>query len=168
MKTLKNIKKSYLEIATLLAGDETLCRLLLNDVEDALTIEAPKHDVNTLIQNNYISIFPPVENRIEEYDRNTFLSILVDNIMLTGNDENIPTGIVLYASTDEGHLLLKNNLNRLLEICDRILQVLEGQKLSSSGKISITSITHVMLSELHPAYRINIRFIDQPNRKEDI
>lgn len=168
MKTLVNIKKSYLEIATLLSKDDILCRLLLNDTTDALSKEAPVHDLNSLISEHYISLFPPVENRIEEYQRNTFLSILVDNINFIGADETMPTNIILYISTDEKHLILDDNRNRLLEMVDRIIQVLDNKKLSTSGKLEVTSAIHVLLSELHPAYRIGIRLVDQPNRKEDI
>ena len=54
MKTLKNIKKSVMEIAQLLAQNETIVKLLYNDEPSALNDAAPQVDLNELIQNNYI------------------------------------------------------------------------------------------------------------------
>ena len=168
MKPLKNIKKAVLEIASLLAQDSILVRLVYNDGVDALANEVPAFvDLNYLIQNHYVSVFPPVENRIEEYERNTFLSILMDTINSSG-DSNIRGNLVIYVSTTESELLIKDNRNRLLEICDRIIAVLQDTKLSAAGEINITSISHVMLSEFHTAYRINLNISDQYSVKGEM
>lgn len=165
-KSLQNIKKAVIEIATYLAKDKTLCKLLLNDTKDALNQEAPDVDINYLIQNNYISICPPVENRIEEYKRNTFLSILIDNVVFS--KDKINGSIIIYISTTEEFLLLNDNLNRLIESCDRIIQVLDNKKLSCAGTLSVSSMSHTMLSDLHPAYRIVLRCEDQNNGNGEV
>jgi len=168
MKPLKNIKKSVMEIASLLAQDSILIKLVYNDGTDALDHDVPSTvDLNYLIQNHYISVFPPVENRIEEYGRNTFLSILLDTIV-TSNEPNTRGNFVIYVSTTESELLINDNRNRLLEICDRIIAVLQDTKLSAVGKINITSISHVMLSEFHTAYRLNLNISDQVTVKGEM
>ena len=168
MKPLKNIKKSVMEIASLLAQDPALVKLVYNDGADALEHDVPSTvDLNYLIQNHYISVFPPVENRIEEYDRNTFLSILLDQI-ITSTEPNIRGNFIIYVSTTESELLISDNRNRLLEICDRIIHILQNTKLSAVGTINITSISHVMLSEFHTAYRINLNISDQATVKGEM
>ena len=166
MRNLINIKRAVLEIANLLAQDEMLCKLLVNDTASAMTDAAPSKTINDLIQENYISIFPPVENRIEEYGRNTFVSILVDNI--NGDSTTLHTTIVVYVSTNADHILLNNNKNRLLEAVDRINTKLQNQKITAAGKLDITNISHVMLSEFHSGYKINIRFEDQATGNGEI
>lgn len=168
MKPLTNIKKSVIEIASLLAQDKTLVRLVYNDGPDALNKEVPASvNLNYLIQNHYVSVFPPVENRIEDYGRNTFLSILLDTILSSSNP-NTRGNLIIYVSTTEAELLIENNRNRLLEICDRIIAVLQDTKLSAVGQINITSISHVMLSEFHTAYRINLNIADQNSVKGEM
>lgn len=168
MKPLKNIKKSVMEIASLLAQDITLVKLVYNDGVDALDHNIPVSvDLNFLIKNHYISIFPPVENRIEEYGRNTFISILLDTI-ISSTEPNTRGNLIIYVSTIESELLIKDNRNRLLEICDRIIAVLQGTKLSAVGEINITSISHVMLSEFHTAYRLNLNISDQVTVKGEM
>lgn len=168
MKNLKNIEKAVIEIASVLAQDEIIKRLLINDTTDALNIAVPDKNLNDLIKDNYISIYPPVENRIEAYGRNTFISILVDNISFLTTDENTRANIVLYVSTNADHLLIKDNRNRLLVLSDRIVQLLDDYKLTASGKINVTSMNHVMLSEFHSSYRINCNIADQQVRKAEI
>ena len=166
MRTLKNTKKCAIEIATILAQDETLCKLLVNDKASALTDEKPDKSLNDLIKENYISIYPPVENRIEEYGRNTFLSILVNSVTFSG--QNLNAGVLIYVSTDESHVLLNNNKDRLLEMADRIVQLLQNHKISAAGELNVSSITHVMLSEFHTAYRIAVNFSDQQNGNGEV
>ena len=167
MKTLSNIKKIPVEIAVVLAQNETIARLLLNDTADALERSAPEHDLNFLIQEHYISFFPPVENRIEQYGRNNFISILLDTALDAG-DNNTRSNLVIYVSTDEEHLLLNENKNRLLEMCDKINSLLDGKKLTTSGELRITSFSHVMLSEFHSSYRISANISDQKKGNSDI
>ena len=88
----------------------------------------------------YISFFPPVENRIEQYGRNTFISILLDTALDAG-DNNTRSNLVIYVSTDEEHLLLNENKNRLLEMCDKINSLLDGKKLTTSGELRVTSFS---------------------------
>jgi len=168
MSKLRNIKNAVFEIAQLLGQDATLCRLLVIDSDDPLGGEDPHKDINDLISEKYIALYTPTENAIENFGRNTFIAIVIDSVSLKTPDNNSRASIAVYASTDLAHAIIKGNKNRLLEICDRIENILEGSKLSTAGIISVTSVQHVMLSELHDAYRLNCNLSDQEGRKAEI
>lgn len=165
---LVNIKKAALEIGQLLAADSTLCNLLYIDTPDALQQENNSYSLNDMINNKYITVYPPVETAIKDTERNSFLVILLDNINLRVIDSNVHASFTIYATTDSDHILLNDNKNRLLEMSDRIIQILDQAKLSSAGAIEVNSISHVMLSEFRAGYRISLSITDQTTRKAEI
>lgn len=167
-KDLKNIKKASLEIGQLLAADGVLCNLLYIDTPDALQQEPKTYSLNDMINDEYITVYPPVETTIKDVDRNSFLVILLDNINLRVTDSNIRASFTIYITTDSDHILLNENKNRLLEMCDRVVQTLDQTKLSSAGIIEISSISHVMLSEFRAGYRVSLSITDQSTRKAEI
>ena len=165
MKTIRNLKKCALEMATLLAQDDTIKKLLVTDTEKALQEPVPDYSLNRLLEEHYVSIYPPVENRIEEYYRHTFLSIFLDTII----GQDYQTGnYLIYVSTDTAHISLINNQDRLLELVDRVCNILDGAKLTSAGEVSVTSVAYESLSDLHPAYRISVHVKDQIAPKGDL
>lgn len=168
MRSLRNLKKSAVEIAQILAQDPTLCKLLVIDAQDALDQATPDVNLNDLISNNYICFFPPVESRIEDYGRNTFITILLDEVSFNNSGYNNVCSIIIYVTTNEDHILLTNNKLRLIEMCDRIAQLLDGTKLSSAGTLSCNTMIHTMLSEFHSAYRMRFTLVDQENERAEI
>lgn len=164
MEKLANIKKAVKEIALLLSLDDQLKCLLINEKD---TDNIPTFTVNDLLKNEYISMYPPIESGIQKIDRHTFIVILIDSINLM-NSENSRANISVYVSTDSEHIGWAQNQNRLLEMCDRVIDVLDEKKLSSAGQINITSINHVMLSEFRAAYRLNLNLTDIQVRKAEI
>ena len=167
-KDLRNIKKAALEIGQLLASNNTLCSLLYNDTPDALNITNRIYSLNEMLNDKYITVYPPVETTIKESTRNSFLVILLDSINLMVPDDNARASFTIYVTTDSDHILLNDNKNRLLEMCDQVLTSLDRVKLSSAGAISISSISHVMLSEFRAGYRIALSITDQTSRKAEI
>lgn len=168
MKTLKNIKKSVLEIAQILAQEDDIVKLLYNDNASALNEPRPPVDLNTLIQEHYICICAPVESGIKDQWKNTFLTVLLDNVYFGRQDDNTTVSLKIYVSTDEQHLLLDDNKNRLLELVDRVINKIDGYKISTAGKIEVSSFSHTMLSEFRFAYMIVVSFNDQNPRKVEI
>ena len=168
MKTLVNIKKCVMEIAQTLAQNENIVKLLFNDSANAL--EQPKPDVslNQLIQEHYICVCAPVESGIKDQWKNTFLTVLLDNCYFGGQDDNTTVSLKIYVSTDEQHLLLNDNKNRLLELLDEVIHTLDGFKIATAGKIDVKSFAHTMLSEFRFAYAITIGFNDQNPGKVQI
>lgn len=168
MKNFVNIKKAPLEIATILAGNTKIKQLLYSDDEDPLNADVSQVTLNQMLEEHYISMVPPTENRIQEYGRNSFLSIIVDTISPNAADNNVRANIIIYVSTNADHLMIKDNGNRLLELADQIYLLLQNKKLTASGEININSFSHVMLSEFHSSYRISLSIADQSTGKADI
>ena len=65
-------------------------------------------------------------------------------------------------------MLINDLNNRLLEMIDRIYQILDGQKLSSSGELRIKTASRVQIDEFNDAYRIGFVLSDQQSRKVSI
>ena len=78
------------------------------------------------------------------------------------------TNYILYISTNMDHLMLDDNKNRLLELGDRVIKLLQDKKFSSAGQMSFTSMSHLMLSEFHAAYRLSFSMSDQQKKVGDI
>jgi len=168
MRNISNLKRSILEIAQVLAQDTNLCKLVYNDDTDPLNIPLPPEiDLNYLIQNHYFSIEPPVENRINDFDRNTFITILLDSVS-PGAEQNVYGYFYVYVTTNSDHLLIKDNKNRLLEMADEVMKALDEKKLSSAGALNFSSMQFTMLSDFHPSYRLSFRITDQVVRKAEI
>lgn len=168
MKTLKNIKKCVMEIAQTLAQEDDIVKLLYNDNSDALKQPRPDISLNQLIAEHYICVCAPVESGIKDQWKNTFLTVLLDNCFFGRQDDNTTVSLKIYVSTDEQHLLIDDNQNRLLELLDRVITKLDGFKLSTAGKIEVGSFAHTMLSEFRFAYAVTISFSDQNPRKVEI
>ncbi len=168
MKTLVNIKKSVIEVAQLLAADETILKLVYIDEPNALISPKPEITLNELIEQHYICVIPPVETGIKDSWRNTFITILLDNVSFNRRDDNTSANMIIYVSTDEAHVLLDDNKMRMLEIIDRIVAILEGKKITGAGIISVDNFNHTMLSEFRSAYRVMISFSDQNTKKVEI
>lgn len=166
---LKNIKKIPFEIASILASNEDVVKLIYDD-DSSVLLKKNKINISMeeLIQKNYIGFYPATETGINSIDRNTFIIINLEDINLQNTDININTSGAIYITTDKAHCLLNNNKLRLLELADVIEGVLENQKLSSAGKIILTSVNYVVFSDFRSGYRINFRCSDQQTRKAEL
>lgn len=166
---LKNIKKIPFEIASILVSNEDVVKLIYDD-DPSVLLKKNKINISMeeLIQKNYIGFYPATETGINSIDRNTFIIINLEDINLQNTDININTSGAIYITTDKAHCLLNNNKLRLLELADIIEGVLENQKLSSAGKIILTSVNYVVFSDFRSGYRINFRCSDQQTRKAEL
>lgn len=168
MKTLENIKKIPREIAHLLSKDKKLCSLLIDDSNEPKIENLPSFEF--LLNNNYINLMTPVaDGQINQKGRNNYIVIILDNIDFeTAEDDNIGATINIYVVSNFSYLLINDLNNRLLEMMDRIYQILDGQKLSSSGELRIKTASRVQIDEFNDAYRINFVLSDQQSRKVSI
>lgn len=166
---LKNLKKVPMEVASLLAAEPNIVQLIYNDQPSALTHPKEiKVGVQDLINSNYIGFYPATESGIKDVDRNTFIIINLEDFNLQHTDNNVGATGAIYITTDKAHCLLDGNRLRLLELADSIESCLEGQKLSSAGKITLSSINYVVFSDFRSGYRINFRLNDQQARKAEL
>lgn len=166
---LKNIKKIPFEIAAVLASKEEIVKLIYDD-DPSVLIKKNQLPISMgeLIKENYIGFYPATETGINQIDKNTFIVINVEDINLYSTDDNISINGAIYITTDKAHCLLSNNKLRLLELADEIESALENYKLSSAGKITLSSINYVVFSDFRSGYRINFRCSDQQSRKVEL
>lgn len=166
---LKNLKKAPFEIASLLASNEDVIRLIYDDEPSVLVNKKSiKIGIQELINSNYINFYPATESGIKENNRNTFIIINLEDFSLQGSDNNVSATGAIYITTDKSHSLLSNNKLRLLELADVIEDCLDNQKLSSAGAITLSSINYVVFSDFRCGYRINFRLNDQQKRKAEL
>lgn len=166
MSNLRNIKKAPFEIGRLLAANKTLCGYMLDDSDTPAPTEIT---FENLLNEKYVTIYPPVdEGHMDNYDRNTYLVILLDSINPNGMDENTLVNGTIYVVTDIEHILLTGNRNRLLEMVDEVYRTLNNVKLTSAGQIVVGNIYHTMITPFKAGYRINFSFSDQQYVKAEI
>lgn len=165
---LKNLKKAPMEIASLLAADEKVIKLIYNDSPSALTESFSPISMQDLINQDYIGFYPAIESGIKDIERNTFIIINTEDFALAQNGINTTVSGAIYVTTDKAHSLLTNGAIRLLELVDAIDSCLENQKLSSAGKISLVDVQYVTFSDFRCGYRIGFRLIDQQSRKAEL
>ena len=159
MKNLRNIKKVPFEIGQLLANNKRFCSFLVDDTNNPGDVSMSFIE---LLNEKYITIYPPVEDgAIEQYNRNTYVIILLDSISTADSNANIGVSGNIYITTDVNHILLTENRNRLLEMADEVLQTLDNAKLTSAGEIHINHISHTMINTFRAGYRISFTLSDQ-------
>ncbi len=172
MAALKNIIKVPFEIASLLATDPTIRSLLYIDQPNALTQHISFNDgvsaAQHMINENYIHLFPFVETGIKDFTRNTFLQISLEGISFSREHTTVSANGTILITTDNTHIMLDNNKNRLLELADLIDQRLHGVKLSSSIELKINYISAVPVSNFRSGYSIHFSISDQLNAKAEL
>ena len=169
MKDIKNIKKSFFEIAQLLASNEKIQRLLVLDSKTPFTDTFTPKSINDLLAEKYICLVPPfLEEGIEDNWRNNFLVIRLEDITFPERDENTTVHGVIMIGAHDNYIILENNQNRLYELMDQIIKTLDGQKLSAAGKTTITYCSIVDYTPYVTGYRISFDFSDQGSRKAEL
>ena len=167
MSALETIKKIPMEIVVLLASNLELQQLLVssNNDPDSWT---NTYDINTLLNQEYISFTPVVDQNISTNNKNTFIIVNLDEIDFSRQDNNVLATGVIFIGTDKQHAVLKNNKLRLLEMIDEIFQTLDKKKLSTSGEINMQYATFVSYSEYVFGYKITFNIAEQESRKVEI
>jgi hypothetical protein len=166
---LRKLKDVPYQIAQILASSEDVVRLIYSDEPSVLlTKNQITVGVNDLINDDYIGFYPATESGIKDIERNTFIIINCEDFNLQAADKNVSASGAIYITTDKAHSLLSQGKLRLLELADAIDSVLNDQKLSAAGQISLTSINYVVFSDFRSGYRINFRVHDQQTRKAEL
>lgn len=160
MNKLINIKKAPAEIAQLLYQNTHLMSLI--------TSEKSSLDWNTIIENKYISLCPPLEDGTITNNRNISLIILLERINMNGQDSNIIVSGKIYVNAEMNYLLDNNYNNILLEIVNEVCNSIDGVKLTSSGQVSVNSINFITYTPTRCGYSINFSFTDQNLQQVEI
>ena len=179
MNKLINFKKLPYELASVIAHDAIVQRLLINDTVDALDepipalsnlpdTSNPSSIAQYLIKENYVSIAAPTESGIENYTRNTFIIINIDSIDFhDGSENNAATGSIFFITDDE-HQYLSNNRLRLFEIADAVINILDNRKFSSAGTFRVESLDTIFFSEFQRGYRLVFTLKDIDNTESAV
>ena len=166
---LKALKTAPIEIATTLATNDDIVRLLYDDEPSVLiNKKSISLSIQDLIEQNYIGFYPATETGINSIERNTFIIINLEDISFNSTDANTNIAGSIYITTDKNHCLLSNNKLRLLELVDLIEESLENCKLSAAGKVRVISANYMVFSDFRSGYRISFRISDQLSRKAEL
>lgn len=166
MNSLRNIKKIPLEVGKLLANNKKFCGFLVDDSKSPQSIQMSYED---LLNQHYIVIYPPNDDgEMKEYTRNTYAAILIDTIDMDDIDNNARVTGHIFLTTTRDHIVLSENRNRLLELCDEVVSTLNDVKITSASKIYISSIVFLMMDVEKPCYRISFELSDQQVERAEI
>lgn len=169
MKELGKIKNLPCEIIKILASNLQLQKLLLVDSQelpDDSNFQPKRWD--QLIEDDYMSICPTVDDNITNNSRNSFLIVHLEDINTYGTEGNLDIGGIVWVGTNKEHVWLKGNKLRLLEMVDEVIKSLDGQKCSVAGKIKVLRASSVVYSKSSFGYRISFRVAEQENRKAEL
>ena len=166
---LKNLKLAPFQIAGELAANETIVRLIYDDEPNVLeNKKSIQKTAQQLINEDYIGFYPATESGISTIDKNTFIIINMEDFGFNDSDSNVRGSGAIYITTDKAHAQLTNGRLRLLELADAIEGHLNNKKLSSAGKIRVTSANYVVFSDFRSGYRINFSINDQQREKAEL
>lgn len=162
---LKNIINAPLEIIDLLSQEKAILNLIYNDKSNVLNYLDNEVNLEALFKNEYVQLFSPLATEINHYQTGITLSVVMDEIEFY---ENCVGMIRIYVSSDNSLIKLDGNKNRLLELVNRLVSVLDGTKLSSAGALKILNVNYVIVNENRSGYRINCAVSDYQSVKAEI
>lgn len=165
-KDITNIENTMFAVRTTLANDKTIRKLLYYDTPDALDKqEAPSIDqILGRVENGieYITLFPVMEKGVVEYGRNTYIMITLPMIDLDLSDSSeIFVGFQITAISDMKHYMLNHNKLRLMEICNRVIELIDNQKFPTAGKTEVLQMEQVIFTNQVYGYNLKVMCADQ-------
>lgn len=170
MSILNNLKSIPFEILSVLSQDELFKKLLVCDENDFDTQSSTNLvSENELLNLQYITMAPSLENGLVKTDRNSFAIIHIDEINFSTWEDNLQCSGSIFVGTDKNHSVIikdKKYTLRLLEMVDRIYSVLSGYKFRAAGELEIQYATSVTFSEYSFGYRIKFIIFDQQNTQK--
>lgn len=155
MSGFKNIQKTQYEIKSALLNNADIRKLLYYDQPDALSLEAP-----TIEQvKEHITFFPINEMGIQNYDKNTLLSITCARIDTSVNEEDngsLYVGYLITVVTTKNVWELSDYKIRLIELASLIRETLDGKKFSLPLPLEVLIIDDMILDGSRAGYIIKL------------
>lgn len=165
MSKLDNFERAMFEILKKLSLNDTIQRLLVLDGKDALTANFSSLSFQQLLNEQYLSVSPSLENGIQNMERNSFLIITYEDFNFEGDEGNIVAKGSIYIGSHNQHILLNNNKHRLLQLLNHIYDTLDGFKATISGAVSILNALRLNYSEYVSGFDIQFEIREQPTKK---
>ena len=153
----ERIESSLAAIKSLLLTDEIVRKLVYNDSNNALNIEAPNVDET----DKYITLHPIYQfENVGDYTQNGMINIFFDNGS-PSVDDNALTGVIqvnVVFNIDKWELV--NNKIRPLMLSNRIIQLLDGRKLTLSNPLEFNSIQQLIINKQLVGYALLFDIVD--------
>ena len=148
---LKQIQTTLAGIKTVLLNDETIRKLLCNDSNNCLNMEPP----TTKSAEKYITLRPIFQfENTDDYAQNGMINIYLSDGE-PNDDMNLFQGIVqanVVYNVDKWELV--DNKIRTLELADKVINLLDNKKFSTSNKLVFNSLQQLILSKQLVGYAL--------------
>jgi hypothetical protein len=136
MKTIETVEQTLYQIKNILINDETIRKLLFIQAPNALTATT---SVTAAQANGLISIVPYVQDDggIENSSQSNFLVIYCNYMNFQEDMQHVVTfGIDIFVYKD--YYLLDSSKIRLVQILNRVVDLLEDKKLAFAERFTIS------------------------------
>lgn len=156
MNWLDIAQKDIFEIKARLSANSEIRKLLYYNGSNALS--GAEVLIGTI--SPYIYVSPVINTNVEPYNKNNFISIVLEQSEYDDED-SIQKGLLrINAISRTENWELDNNKVRPLAITSEIVDILNNIKLSSSHKITYISIEFIVINENLQGYTILLDLID--------
>lgn len=160
---LERIEQTLAGIRNKLLADETIRKLLYHDSNNALNMLAP-----TVQQaENYITLKPifDFENK-EEYAQNSIINIYTTQLMPGDETKKLDGVIQINVVCNEEKWELTDSKIRPIQICNRIIKLVNGCKFAASNKLVFDTMTDLIISKTLFGYALLFEITDGSGEKE--
>ena len=148
---LKQIQSTLAGIKTVLLKDTIVRKLLCNDSNNCLNMDAPDEKS----AEKYITLKPVFQfENIDDYTQQGMINIFLSDGQ-PDDEINIFSGVlqinVVY-NTDKWELI--DNKIRTLELADKVINLLNNKKFSTSNKLKFDNLQQLILSKQLVGYAL--------------
>lgn len=156
---LELIELSISAIKSLLCNNINIRKLLYNDSNNALNIEAPSEEEI----KNYILTKPFYNLLDDQYNKNSVISIQLSRA--TPEEEKVIKSIIkisIITNVDKWELV--NNKIRPIQLANEIIKELNNKKLNTSNAISFDDMQEIVYNKNLIGYELSFDLADGKNK----
>jgi hypothetical protein len=162
-KNLTIFTQTLAEFKLLLWNDPTIRKLLVYDTPDALSKEVPSIELDS---SKYIFTCPIMESGLVDFNRKVYIMMDLKDIDVdTSSDDStkdIDASLYITPITTDECWELNDNKFRLIEICDKIVDLIDGKKFSLSSKPAILMVSREIIDKRLYGYSVRILLSNNP------
>ena len=160
---LERIESTLAAIRNKLLDEDIIRKLLYHDSNNALNMEAP----NKKQVEDYITLRPifDFENK-ENYSQNSIINVYTTQVLPGAENKKVDGTIQINVVCNEEKWELVDCKIRPLQICNHILQVVDGRKFTASNKLVFNTMTDLVISKKLFGYALLFDITDGSGEKE--
>ena len=148
---LKRIQSTLAEMKTLLLNNNEIRKLLCNDSNNCLNMETP----TVKDAEKYITLRPIFQfENTDDYAQQGMINIFVSDGE-PDDEQNMFSGVVqvnVVYNVDKWELV--DNKIRVLELANKVIELLNNKKFSVSNRVEFTSLQQLILSKQLVGYAL--------------